>query len=142
MDTVDNAFLDFVTELQKLPAETEWIEFKKDNSSPDEIAEYLSALANSATLHQRDESYLIFGIDDKSHEVIGTKFNPYTKKGKGAEDLIPWLHRSLNHISFTFKEFNHPKGKLVIFFISPSSLGPVKFKNKAWIRVGLSLIHI
>ena len=30
-----------VTELRKLPAETGWIEFKENNSNPEEIGEYL-----------------------------------------------------------------------------------------------------
>jgi len=31
-----------------LPAETEWIEFKKNNYKPEDIGEYISALSNSA----------------------------------------------------------------------------------------------
>ena len=37
-------------ELCALPHETEWVEFKEDNTDPQEIGEYLSALANSAAL--------------------------------------------------------------------------------------------
>ena len=39
-----------VRELSKLPDETEWVEFKQNNADPQEIGEYLSALANSAAL--------------------------------------------------------------------------------------------
>ena len=39
-----------VRELCKLPAENEWVEFKKNRTRPEEIGEYLSALANSAAL--------------------------------------------------------------------------------------------
>ena len=39
-----------VNELRKLPSETEWLEFKRNNDNPDEIGEYISALANSAAL--------------------------------------------------------------------------------------------
>ena len=35
--------------------ECEWIEFK--NSNPSEIGEYISALANSATLCDKNEAY-------------------------------------------------------------------------------------
>ena len=38
-------------ELCKLPRETEWVEFKDSNDDPEEIGEYLSALANSAALN-------------------------------------------------------------------------------------------
>ena len=39
-----------IRELCKLPTETEWVEFKENNSDPQEIGEYISALANSAAL--------------------------------------------------------------------------------------------
>ena len=35
-------------ELRQLPKETEWVEFKRNNAKPEEIGEYISALANSA----------------------------------------------------------------------------------------------
>jgi len=39
--------ISLVQELRKLPHETEWVEFKVNNADPEEIGEYLSALANS-----------------------------------------------------------------------------------------------
>lgn len=35
-------------ELRALSAETEWVEFKVNNTNPEEIGEYLSALSNTA----------------------------------------------------------------------------------------------
>ena len=35
-----------VLELRTLPRETEWVEFKVNNSNPTDIGEYISALAN------------------------------------------------------------------------------------------------
>jgi predicted HTH transcriptional regulator len=46
-----------VHELCKLPNETEWLEFKFNNDKPDEIGEYLSALANSAALSGKAHGY-------------------------------------------------------------------------------------
>ncbi|WP_337932962.1 hypothetical protein [Hallella sp.] len=34
------------------------------------IGEDISALANSATLNDRDYAYMIWGIDDCTHEII------------------------------------------------------------------------
>ena len=39
-----------VEELVKLSVETEWVEFKHNRADPEEIGEYISALANSAAL--------------------------------------------------------------------------------------------
>ena len=126
-----------INDLRRLPAETEWVEFKLNYQDPNKIGEYISALANSACLHQRSEAYLIFGIDNSTHDVKGTDYQPRKMKGKGAEDLEPWLHRNLKpKIDFKIQEILHPDGRIVIFFISPAYSGPVKFIDKAWIRIG------
>jgi len=109
----------FIEDLRKLSAETEWVEFKTNDQSPEKIGEYLSALSNSACLHQKQEAYLVFGIENQTHKVLGTTFDPYTTKGKGAEDLLPWLHRLLSPaIEFSIKEINYPEGRIVIFLSS------------------------
>ena len=59
-------------ELRSLPKETEWAEFKKDNADPNEIGEYISALSNSAALCGKTNAYLVWGIADSSHDIIGT----------------------------------------------------------------------
>ena len=40
-------------DLQALPKECEWVEFKIDNSNPQDIGEYISALSNSACYHKQ-----------------------------------------------------------------------------------------
>ena len=60
--------------------ETEWVEFKVDNADPQDIGEYLSALANSAALHGKANAYLVWGIEDASHRVVGTRFDPRNVK--------------------------------------------------------------
>jgi predicted HTH transcriptional regulator len=75
-----------LSDLRSLPAETEWLEFKSNNAQ--EIGEYISALSNAACIHNEEFGYLVFGVDDKTHRIIGTKFSP-NQKGKGNEDLIP-----------------------------------------------------
>jgi len=127
----------FIDELRKLSVENEWVEFKLNHQSPEKIGEYISALSNSASIHQRPEAFLIFGIDNTTHEVKGTTFDLGKTKGKGQEDLEPWLYRNLKpNAEFQIKEINHPDGKIVVFFIHPASNGPVKFKGKKFIRIG------
>src|SRR5206468_13113385 len=79
-----------------LPGETEWVEFKHNNDNPEEIGEYLSALANSAALHRQPFGYIVWGIENGTHNILGTTFKPRTRKGKGNEDLEPWLARHLS----------------------------------------------
>ena len=45
-----------VDELLKYPNETEWFEFKINDSNPDEIGEYISALSNSATIENKQHA--------------------------------------------------------------------------------------
>ena len=43
-----------VSELRQLPRETEWVEFKVNRADPQDIGEYISALANGAALNGKE----------------------------------------------------------------------------------------
>ena len=75
-----------LSELLALPQESEWVEFKHNNSDPQEIGEYHSALSNSAALHRRSHGFIVWGIEDGTHDVKGTTFKPNQQKGAGNED--------------------------------------------------------
>ena len=62
-----------VNELRKLPTETQWLEFKHNNYTPDMIGKDISALANSASLYEKSCAYMLWGIDDETHEIVGTR---------------------------------------------------------------------
>jgi len=70
-----------------LPSETEWVEFKSNYLSSEEIGEYLSALSNSACLRRKSKGYLVFGIENNTHIIKGTTFDPTKEKGKGNQDF-------------------------------------------------------
>ena len=82
----DNQLVKLLETFICLPKETEWLEFKQNNDKPDEIGEYISALANSATLVNQDRAYIVWGIEDKTRQILGTKFQPKTQK-IGNEEL-------------------------------------------------------
>ena len=50
-----------INQLCKLPKETQWLEFKVNNSDHKTIAEDISALANSATICEKEKAYMIWG---------------------------------------------------------------------------------
>ena len=64
-----------VLELCKLPNETPWLEFKHNNYDPAMIGQDISALANSAALHEKSCAYMLWGVNDSTHEIIGTDYN-------------------------------------------------------------------
>ena len=93
-----------VKELCKLPKETGWVEFKHNNDDPTMIGEDVSALANTATLKDRDFSYMIWGVDDTTHEITGTTVHLSLKR-KGQEELENWLRHQLSrNANFEFLE--------------------------------------
>ncbi len=54
-DRTPEHLVSLLNELRKLPQETEWVEFKQNNSAPEEIGQYLSALADIRTHSLKSE---------------------------------------------------------------------------------------
>lgn len=122
--------------LISLPKENEWVEFKVDNEDPMMIGERLSALANSACLENEPFGYLVYGVVDETHEVVGTRFKAKMAK-KGNEDLEMWLLNRLNpRIDLQVYEFDFEPGKHISLFKIPAAVDrPVKFINVAYVRI-------
>lgn len=128
-----------VDRLRALPAETEWFEFKRNHCEPHDLGEYLSALANSARLANEMRGYLVLGVDDATHEVVGTRFDPYAIKGKGNQDLLPGLAAGLRpNPGVDAHVLSHPAGRVVLFAVGPARGEPVRFYGRAYNRVGSS----
>jgi predicted HTH transcriptional regulator len=70
IDRTHEYLFSLLQELRKLSSETEWVEFKHNNDNPEEIGEYLSALANGAALMGKAHAYLVWGVDNKTHCII------------------------------------------------------------------------
>ncbi|MFM6130658.1 MAG: helix-turn-helix domain-containing protein, partial [Sphaerospermopsis kisseleviana] len=91
-----------VHELCALPKETEWVEFKESNANPEELGEYISALANAAALQGKAFAYIVWGVRDAGHAIVGTNFDPFATK-LGNEELESWLLKLLDpKIDFRF----------------------------------------
>lgn len=132
-------FRDLVDELCRLPGETEWVEFKANYQPPQAIGKYISALANAACWKAKPRGYLVFGINDETHEVVGTSINPYTEKAKGNQDLLLWLKTGLHpNLGFETHIVDHPGGRVVLFEINPARNEPVSFQGQSFIRIGSS----
>lgn len=131
-----------VARLIALPKETEWVEFKLNNADPERIGKYVSGLANSACEAFQDFGYLVWGIEDATHEVKGTAFEPGSLR-VGNQPLELWL-RSLvsSEIGFGFQEVAMPEGRVVVLEIEAAYRQPVSFRKEAWIRVGSSLTEL
>ena len=118
------------------PVETEWVEFKHNNDAPEEIGEYISAMSNSASLHGEEAGYILWGVEDGTKTVVGTKINPREAK-VGNEELENWLaHCLAPRVDFRFSECDYEGHRMILLLVRPAVGAPVAFKGTEWIRVG------
>lgn len=128
-----------IERLRAEPHEAEWLEFKANRYEPQDIGEYLSALSNAASLHGKPKGYLVFGIENNSHAIVGTDFDPESIKAKGNQPLLLWLSVGLQpNVGFDHFVTTVSGKRVVLFSVNPSFDRPVKFYGDAFIRVGSS----
>ena len=129
-------FEKLIKELSSLPAETEWVEFKKNQSRPEEIGENASALANSTALLRKHCGHIVWGIEDVGHAIAGTGFKPRETK-IGNEELENWLLHNLEpRVDIKIHEAQIESRRIVLFEIQAANNRPVRFKDAEYIRVG------
>ncbi len=134
---LNHELINKVEELRAYPQETEWLEFKRNKSLKNKaIGEYISALSNSAMLHNQDFAYIIWGIDDISHDIVGSSFRIKSTK-EGNQELEFWLMQNLNpKIDFSYHEIDYNDKTISLLKIPATKSQPVKFKGIAYIRIG------
>ncbi len=125
-----------VRQLCSLPQEKEWFEFKSSDAQPEKLGQNISAIANSNVIAEKSNGYIIWGIQDDDHRVIGTKFNPDSTKVK-KDDLNHWLsHRLKPSVDFRFLK-DQVDGKPVVVLVIPAADHlPIRFDHESYIRVG------
>jgi ATP-dependent DNA helicase RecG len=125
-----------IAALCKLSDETPYVEFKHNNFTLDMIGQDISALANSAALHEKRCAYMLWGIDDKTHEIVGTKHNLQSLK-KGQQELENWLRSMLSkNADFEYHSVLL-QGKTVGVLIIPQAVNQtVSFQKFDYIRIG------
>ncbi|UWR33719.1 putative DNA binding domain-containing protein [Sulfitobacter sp. W027] len=125
-----------IDDLRGLSAESPWLEFKVNQADPQKIGVLISALSNAARLEGKETAFLVWGVEDKSHAVVSTTFDPGLKK-VGNQVFEFWLRQKLSPSpAFTFRTVDHPDGKLVLLEIPAPTMAPVSFEGVQYIRVG------
>ncbi|WEV72388.1 ATP-binding protein [Bifidobacterium sp. ESL0790] len=125
-----------VTHLCGLPHETEWLEFKHNKYNPDMIGADISALANSAALAKCPFAYMIWGVDDKTHDIVGTTFD-HQDQSVGDQELDNWLRSLLSdNAEIDFLNTKIADSPMVILRVGKAVNRPVTFKKTAYVRVG------
>ncbi len=121
--------------------ESEVVEFKKaeNNFDYDDLGKYFSALSNEANLRGLDFAWLIFGYDERKHEIVGTSY----KNGEGAINNLKHDFSQHTTDGQTFREIVpiEVEGKRILMFKIPASPRNIvmKWKGIAYGRDGESL---
>ena len=127
---------ELIQNLTSLPKECETVEFKENNAFKGEIGQNVSALSNSANLADEKFAYLVFGIQDKTHKIVGTNYRP-TQEKVGSTEIEMWLHQHIEpKVNFLIYEFTYQGKHLVLFQIPPATTKPVTFSGVPYVRIG------
>ena len=121
--------------------EDEVVEFKKaeNNFDFDDLGKYFSALSNEANLRDKGFAWLVFGVHDKTREIVGTSYkNSMKSLQKLKQDLSQ--HTTDNN---TFRDIYEleVEGKRVLMFQVPAAPRgiPMAWQGHFYARRGESL---
>jgi ATP-dependent DNA helicase RecG len=115
--------------LCNLTAENEIVEFKEAKTGYDftKLGKYFSALSNEANLKGKRFAWLVFGVENKKHTIVGSQFRPQRKDLDSLKSEI--ANKTTNRITFIeIYELNEPEGRVVMFQIPAAPKGfPIAF---------------
>ncbi|GAB6013180.1 ATP-binding protein, partial [Viscerimonas tarda] len=133
-----------LTDALLLPAETEIVEFKEAKESYDfsKLGKYFSALSNEANLKGKSCAWLIFGVENKKHRIVGSYYRTSRKDLDSLKKEIG--DKTTQSISFMeIYELQKPEGRVVMFQIPAAPHGiPVSFEGFYYGRLNESLIAL
>ena len=136
--------LRLLEELRAMQSENEWVEFKKAerNFDFDDLGKYFSALSNEANLKGQSLGWLVFGVEDRTHSIVGSQYRQET----GALQRLK--HEVSNHMTqqISFAEIYElllPEGRVLMFAIPAAPRGiPLAWKGHFYGRDGESLVAL
>jgi predicted HTH transcriptional regulator len=136
-----------IRNLVRLPSETSWVEFKLNCYDAEMIGQRLCAIANAAVLDDRRVGYIIWGVDDVTHEIKGTTEDFPTVKVDGKQELEPWIRQRLSrNADFRYNAVEIDGVKAVLEYPAPSFeavIEPIALNDPKIIQVwGNQIIRI
>ena len=134
----EDELISILNELLKNP-ENEYVEFKKaeNDFDIDKLGKYFSAISNEANLKNKQYGWIVFGIDDKSHELTNTKYR-YDNNFNDVKKQVS--NNTSDNITFTEIYVIKIMQKRVIMFQVPAASGsPINWKGFPYGRSGESL---
>lgn len=127
--------------LRDLTAENEIVEFKEAKTGYDftKLGKYFSALSNEANLKGRPYAWLIFGVENSAHRIVGSHFRSERKDLDSLKGEIG--RKTTNRITFIeIYELDTSDGRVVMFQIPAAPKGfPLAFEGHYFGRDGEEL---
>lgn len=111
--------------------EHECVEFKRagNDFDTDDIGRYFSALANEANLSGKASGWLVFGVDNRTRSVVGSRYREETERLMG---LKQQMAQGLDPTA-SFREIHvlaHTEGRVVMFEVPAAPRGiPIAWKG-------------
>lgn len=137
----EQALINTLNYLRDLPGETEIVEFKeaKNSFGFSDIGKYFSALSNEANMKGRPCAWLIFGVESKKFQIVGSRFREMRKDLDSLKNEI--ANKTINRITFIEIHELRLSGKRVVMFQIPPALNKAKLTIKGKItRVAILLL--
>jgi ATP-dependent DNA helicase RecG len=124
--------------------ENEVVEFKRaeNNFDFDDLGKYFSALSNEANLREKSFAWLVFGVHDKTREILGTTYK------NGMKSLQKLKYDLSQHTTDrnTFRDIYEleVEGKRVLMFQIPAAPRgiPMAWQGHFYARRGESLVAL
>ncbi len=135
-DTQTQRAVALIDALRARVGETALSEFKVNYADPSMIGRLISGLANAARIEGKESGYVVWGVRDEDHRVVGTAFDPPTAKHE-RQPLEFWLHQRLRPgVAFSFHPVPHAQGRVVLLEVPAAPTAPVEFERTAYDRIG------
>lgn len=132
---------DILNELIK-NEESECVEFKRaeNNFDIDRLGKYFSAISNEANIKNKQYGWIVFGVDDKTHQYTNTKFyydNNFNSIKKQISD------NTTDNITFIeIYSFEIDQNRVIMFQVPAASGTPMNWKGFPYGRNGESLVSL
>ena len=115
--------MDIVDVFQQLlnRIENEVVEFKeaKNDFDSSKLGKYFSAISNEANLKRKAYGWLIFWVEDKKHQIVGTQYRNSAKSLESVKGEIS--RKTTEQISFIEIYELQQEGKRVLMFQIPAA---------------------
>ncbi len=125
-----------------LNSENECVEFKsaKTGFDVDVLGKYFSALGNEANLRNKQYSWIVFGVDDKTHQLVNTNFYKDSNFNKLKKQIYDHTTDNIGFIEIY--ELLKDNKRVIMFQVPAASGTPINWKGFPYGRNGESLVPL